>query len=31
MSLRDEQAPDYFGVLAPLAGLALLIWWIVAR
>jgi hypothetical protein len=27
VSLRDGQAPDYFGVLLPLAGFALLIWW----
>jgi len=27
VSPRDNQAPDYFGVLVPLAGLALLIWW----
>jgi hypothetical protein len=24
---RDEQTPDYFGVLVPLAAFALLIWW----
>jgi len=24
---RDGQAPHYFGVLLPFAGLALLIWW----
>ena len=29
MSARDTQAPDYLAVLVPLAGLALLIWWMV--
>jgi len=27
VSPRDKQAPDYFGVLVPLAGFVLLIWW----
>jgi hypothetical protein len=26
VSLRDKQSPDYFGVLIPFAGLAMLLW-----
>lgn len=29
MSLREGQGPAYFGVLLPLAGILLLIWWMV--
>ena len=29
MSARDMLTPAYFAVLVPVAGLALLIWWMV--
>jgi len=31
VSPREAEKPAYFAVLAPLAGFALLIWWMVAR
>ena len=30
MSPREAEKPTYFAVLAPLAGFALLIWWMLA-
>lgn len=27
MTSKSQQSPAYFGVLAPLAGFLLLIWW----
>ena len=31
MSPRDSQQPAYVAVLAPMASLALLIWWMMVR
>jgi hypothetical protein len=29
VSVASQQSPKYFAVLAPFAGLALMIWWLI--